>query len=55
MAELDNRALTPDPPRPPGAPELPDLDVDPEQFLDGGPDTPPDEDVNPDAAAPEPA
>jgi hypothetical protein len=55
MTEPGNRALTPDPPRPPGAPELPDLDVDPEQFLDDGADVPQDEGVDPDAVAPEPA
>ncbi|ROP36799.1 hypothetical protein [Saccharothrix texasensis] len=28
--------INPDPPRSPGTPEPPDLDVDPEQFLDEG-------------------
>lgn len=55
MTEPDHGPLTPDPPRPPGAPEPPDLDVDPEQFLDGAIDVPRNEDVNPKAAAPEPA
>lgn len=54
MSQPDDRPLTPDPPRPPGTPELPDLDIDPEQFMDDGAQVPPDEDVNLDAAAPEP-
>ncbi|MFT7838594.1 hypothetical protein Q5530_20835 [Saccharothrix sp. BKS2] len=34
MTEPEERPLNPDPPRSPGTPEPPDLDVDPEQFLD---------------------
>jgi hypothetical protein len=45
--------MTPDPPRPPGAPELPDLDVNVPRIAQQS-DVPVDTDVNPDAAAPEP-
>ncbi|GAA1276588.1 hypothetical protein [Saccharothrix xinjiangensis] len=34
MTEPEEKPLNPDPPRSPGTPEPPDLDVDPEQFLD---------------------
>jgi hypothetical protein len=37
MADKDEKRVNPDPPRAPGTPELPDLDVDPTQFLHGQP------------------
>jgi hypothetical protein len=37
MADKDEKRVNPDPPRAPGTPELPDLDVDPTQFVDGQP------------------
>jgi len=49
----DREPLTPDPPRPPGTPEPPDLDIDVEQFL-REPAVPPEEDVNLAAGASEP-
>jgi hypothetical protein len=36
----DDRFLNPDPPRSPGTPEPPDLDVDAAQFLDDEPRRP---------------
>jgi hypothetical protein len=53
----DERLLTPDPPRPPGTPEPPDLDVDVEQFERSGSDdrdVPVHADVDEDSATPEP-
>ncbi|WP_367129820.1 hypothetical protein [Saccharothrix sp. HUAS TT1] len=32
----ESERINPDPPRSPGTPEPPDLDVDPEQFLEEG-------------------
>ena len=45
--------MTPDPPRPPGTPELPDLDVDVKRIAERA-GVPVDDDVNPGAGAPEP-
>jgi hypothetical protein len=46
MTEPDCDPIPPDPPRSPGTPEPPNLDVDVERFET--------QDVNPDAASPEP-
>jgi len=53
MTEPDCDPIPPDPPRSPGTPELPDLDVDIERF-NRTPEALKTQDVNPDAASPEP-
>jgi hypothetical protein len=49
----EREPMTPDPPKPPGTPEPPDLDIDVERFRDE-PIVPEDEDVNPAAGGAEP-
>jgi hypothetical protein len=53
MTEQNDRPITPDPPRSPGTPEPPDLDVDVEQFGETR-KAPENQDVTSDSALPEP-
>ena len=53
MTEPDCDPIPPDPPRSPGTPEPPDLNVDVERFAEKR-EVPETQDVNPDAASPEP-
>lgn len=54
MSEHDQSPVSPDPPYPAGAPEPPNLDVDPRQFMEEPPTIPAHQDVTSHTAIPEP-